>query len=329
MTVVVASKRYSVIVPCYNEAHNLTRMLDSVRVASKNRDSNTLEVLVIDNGSQDGSDDIARAGGAVVLCANRVSISRLRNLGAEAAQGEVLLFLDADMEVPPDWLDRIDEALAAGADALGFVEQVPREAPWYAQVWSQRIAARRSHDMPVDYLPGRNIAVRRQLYLQVGGFSEALATGEDKDLSLRLIAAGASINSVAGRPMMHWGYERSFSELLRKEFWRQSSHIDLLARHGASVRLMRFPVASVAVLAFLCIGLVAVAVQQWQVALLSFFLSFLPAVGVTFSRGDGLRFRPVAAAQLVFLYWVRFQVAGLSVLRALWLRATTRRSPRP
>ena len=82
---------FSIIIPCYNESHVLSRCLESIVVAIGSRSG--VEILLMDNGSSDNSPEIARSFGARVQVQAQVSIATLRNLGAEMARGDVLLFL--------------------------------------------------------------------------------------------------------------------------------------------------------------------------------------------------------------------------------------------
>ncbi|WP_250654728.1 glycosyltransferase [Alkalimarinus coralli] len=309
--------RYSIVIPAYNEASNIKRLVTSINRAKGQRSD--VEITLVDNQSTDNTRAIAVEMGLDVVDAQRVKISALRNMGGMNAKGEIILFLDADMEVPENWFQLIEEYFdKKNVDALGFVEKIPEEAGWFARVWSQRTAARRDNAMKVDFLPGRNICVRKAYFDKVQGFDTELTTGEDKDFVLRLSDAGAQVWSIPNENMYHWGYERSLAELLRKEFWRQSSHVDLLRKQGLSLRLLRFPVISVlhwllAVWFLLCVlqGNVS---QAAGVAV----VWFLPALVMTLAKPLS-RTNVTAIMQFSFLYWLRFHVAGLSVLRSLYL----------
>ncbi|ERO59927.1 glycosyltransferase family 2 protein [Pseudomonas piscis] len=95
--------RISVIVPMYNEARHIGRTLDSVLRAARVAGVDC-ELIVVDNGSIDQGPQQAREMGARVLLCPGLSIGALRNRGAAVASGDSLAFLDADIEVPEDWL---------------------------------------------------------------------------------------------------------------------------------------------------------------------------------------------------------------------------------
>jgi glycosyltransferase involved in cell wall biosynthesis len=91
----------SVIVPCRNSAETVGAAVRTALAQS----IPPLEVLVVDDASTDQSAEVARAAGArLVTGCTRRNAGGARNAGIEAAKGDVLAFLDADVEVAPDWL---------------------------------------------------------------------------------------------------------------------------------------------------------------------------------------------------------------------------------
>ena len=106
-------RRVSVVIPARNEVHNLPRLLRSLDVQSEP----PLEVLVVDDGSTDGTADVARAHGVGVLVPGSPPDGWLGKpwacrAGAEAATGDLLVFLDADTWLAPDGLASLAAAHA-------------------------------------------------------------------------------------------------------------------------------------------------------------------------------------------------------------------------
>ena len=308
--------KYAIIIPCFNEVNSLHITLKSIYEAMNGRQD--VEILLLDNGSSDGSQEYAESLGVNVYKVPDVKISRLRNIGAGKSSARYLLFLDADVKVPKNWLPTLDFYADAGetsfwADVVGFVDHAPRQAPWFARAWGLRTSAKRSEVMSVDSLPGRNIFIDRRWFELVGGFNESLITGEDKDFVLRLKRAGAKVVSDPQLDMLHLGYEKTFWEWIRKEYWRQHSHISLIKSNGLCFRLLRFPLASVLHLPISFCALVLLCLNEPILAmgalLLSFMASFLISAKHRVSRSSiGRLF------QFTLLYWLRFHVAGISVL---------------
>ena len=112
--------RVSVIVPARNEAANLTKLLASLAAQSHR----PLEVLVVDDGSTDATAAVASAAGATVISAPALPAGWAGKpwacqTGVDAARGDVLLFLDADVHLACDAVDRL---LGAANDGLLSVQ---------------------------------------------------------------------------------------------------------------------------------------------------------------------------------------------------------------
>jgi dolichyl-phosphate beta-glucosyltransferase len=115
----------SVIIPCYNESHRLGRSLELVRAYAE-RSNRAVEVIVVDDGSNDGTADLARGFPAAPMVL-RVLVSQANRgkgysvrMGMQQATGEVLLMCDADMSTPIDEVEKLLAQLVAGADvAIG------------------------------------------------------------------------------------------------------------------------------------------------------------------------------------------------------------------
>lgn len=100
----------SLIIPCLNEAEGLKRLLPEVP-------SWIDEVLVVDNNSTDGSADVARAFGALVIREQLPGYGSAHRAGMRAATGTILAAMDGDGQYPPDALDRlVDPILKNQAD---------------------------------------------------------------------------------------------------------------------------------------------------------------------------------------------------------------------
>lgn len=307
----------SVIIPMFNEAGHIARTLEAVRAAAL-RAACEWEAIVVDNGSSDTGPQIARKMGAQVLSCPGISIGALRNRGAALARGEWLAFLDADMQVPEDWLITWNRVQAQNrAEVLGLVHCPPPEAPWYARAWLQRVGSAREEAGLHDWLPTANLCMPRSWFEQVGGFDETLRTGEDKDLSLRLSRAGARLLSLPTPTVLNWGFETNWGEWLGKELWRQCSHVQLLRKNGLSLRLLRFPLLACGIWLLDLLALFALAQQSWPAALALFALGLAPALGLAL-RETYSRFTPRLTVQLWLLHWLRLHVTGAGLLFGLF-----------
>jgi GT2 family glycosyltransferase len=209
---------FGIVVPMKNAVTFLPKCLPGVLAAAE---AGGGEVVLVDNGSSDGTLEWLTQhidGRARILEAPGVSISALRNLGAGATSAPVLVFIDADCEVAHDHLARVDAALdATNADAVGSPYVLPVAAHWVEDVWTRLHEA--AGDGQALYLPGGNLAVRRQAFMAVGGFDESLATGEDAEFCQRLRRAGFRIHRTAQVRAVHHGNPKSLGAFYRKQRW--------------------------------------------------------------------------------------------------------------
>jgi glycosyltransferase involved in cell wall biosynthesis len=306
---------FSIILPAFNEGAHIGACLDAIRVNVS--DSISAEVLVIDNRSTDQTVPIAQARGARVIenkTGRRTSISDLRNIGARESTGAILVFLDADMIVPADWIEKAAAHFHAGfKGALGFTSRVPDQAGWVGRIWGQRLSRKRSRLMDVDFLPGRNIFVNRSVFDAAGGFDPDFRTGEDKDFTFRIRKAGYRVLSAPEVCLVHLGYEKNMAELMRKEYWRQSCTLQFARKHGFSFRTLRHPVLSAwhvaCPAAALALALGGAAVPVWLTTLL---LWPLPAVVI--GGAESLSGKAVDAVPLIVLTWARWTASGVALV---------------
>jgi glycosyltransferase involved in cell wall biosynthesis len=104
--------RVAVIIPVYNEAEAIGRLLAELPSGA------AAEVIVVDGGSNDGTQGIARAAGATVLPQRGRGYGAACLTGAEAAEAELLVFLDGDYSDPPGEIERLLALLRAGSADL-------------------------------------------------------------------------------------------------------------------------------------------------------------------------------------------------------------------
>ncbi|WP_440770596.1 glycosyltransferase [Natronorubrum sp. DTA28] len=169
----------SFVIPAQNEADYLRAALASIAALDTSYAS---EVFVVDGGSTDDTQAIARAYDATVLEAPDSSIARARNLGAAAARGEWLAFVDADTELRANYLTDLLGYLEANGLAAGS-SFCRISGPRRARLMEATI----NHVFPrLEYpiLPGFNCVIHRRAFDELGGFPEV--PNEDTAFSRRL-----------------------------------------------------------------------------------------------------------------------------------------------
>jgi glycosyltransferase involved in cell wall biosynthesis len=176
----------SIIIPAFNEELYLPDTLKALEKSAallRLRHGVKTEVIVVDNGSVDATAKVARSLGASVIAEPEHNIARVRNRGAAAAQGEVLVFLDADTHMPEELLLRIHQAFAAPDCVGGAVdtEYRPKKRSIRAYLGLWRIFGR-----VAGMAQGATQFCLRDTFTSLGGYDESLFMGEDVDFYRRL-----------------------------------------------------------------------------------------------------------------------------------------------
>jgi len=188
----MARPDYSVIVPAYRAADVVGACVRAL--AQQTVDRARYEIIVVDDGSTDATADIARETGADrVLRIAHGGPAAARNAGIEAAQGEIVLFTDADCEPAEDWVTQMvapfGDPQVMGVKGTYRTKQpslIARLVQLEFEVRYERMA-----ELPrIDFVDTYAAGYRRALFVMHGVFDTAYIAAEDVDLSFRLTRAG-------------------------------------------------------------------------------------------------------------------------------------------
>lgn len=222
----------SVVIPALDAAATIGQQLDALATQTVAR---PWEVVVVDNGSTDGTPELA-AGYAdrlrirVVHCPTPGS-SAARNLGAKVAEGELLLFCDADDVVADGWVEALAEALDRADAAGGAIENDLLNA-------DVRHLRRHPAGLPVvaGFLPRAitaNFGVRSAVLAALGGFAEEYDYGApDTELCWRLQLAGYSLVA-APEAVVHYRHRQSLRGAARKAYRTGIARARLFRDYGS------------------------------------------------------------------------------------------------
>jgi glycosyltransferase involved in cell wall biosynthesis len=188
--------RISVIIGARNAERTLARCLDALLAQA----TDEIEVIVVDDHSTDGTRAIvSRYGFKLIELAQHAGVSAARNRGAEAAQGEVLLFVDADVVLAPGGVRRVLATMSrpeVGA-VFGSYDSDPDDRSVVSRF--KNLAHHHFHQhsqLEATTFWGACGAVRRECFFAAGGFDEKrfkLPSIEDVELGYRLSERGVRI----------------------------------------------------------------------------------------------------------------------------------------
>jgi cellulose synthase/poly-beta-1,6-N-acetylglucosamine synthase-like glycosyltransferase len=214
----------SIIIPAFNEEKNIGRCLDGLRNQIDVHDDS--EVIVIDDGSTDATREIAKAHGARVLAQPNQGAAAARNFGARQANGEIILFTDADCVPDPKWvaamLAPFAESDVVGVGGMKKTRQTEFMPRFIQLEFDYRYDRVRTHRY-IDFIDSGTAAYRRDIFLENNGFDTLLADAEDVELSFRLSQQGFKM-AFAPAAIVYREHQTSLWEYLRLKFtyayWR-------------------------------------------------------------------------------------------------------------
>ena len=178
----------SIVIPAYNESAMLTHTLGQLQQALQTTIGPAgWELIVCDNNSTDDTAEIARTRGATVVCESHRQISRARNRGASVANGEWLLFLDADSYPPPALLSELLALLPDNQCIGGGSTVTVTGGTLFNKLRLERLN-------PLfrlfNWSGGAFLFCRRDTFATLGGFSTDLYAFEEIDFVIRLKRLG-------------------------------------------------------------------------------------------------------------------------------------------
>lgn len=235
----------SVIIPSYNRAAALERTL--LALAEQTLPPDAFEVVVVDDGSVDGSAD--KAAARQFLCDVRLlrqhnrGPAAARNAGARGARADLLVFLDADMIPAPGLVEAYVTAFAMQPEAI----HIGRILAWpaaFETLFDRVTRVEMTHDLGAArrelafyHLASGNFALGAGIFRRLGGFDEALRMTEDTDLGYRAEQGGVPIRYCAGAV----GYHNHPKTLDQRCAYMQSTAFwttRLLAKHPQMAPLL-------------------------------------------------------------------------------------------
>ena len=170
---------FSIIVAAHNEDKYIA---DCIRALKLQDYQGEFEIIVVDNASNDKTQEVSRELGVRVIYEPKKGVSHALISGVRSAMGEILAFTDADTRPPKEWLSRLNnvfnltENVAAGGPPYYY--DGPNWANFFMKNFFSPIYLKFFHERNHG-LPGCNLAVRSDIYYKTGGFTPGFNWGQD------------------------------------------------------------------------------------------------------------------------------------------------------
>jgi glycosyltransferase involved in cell wall biosynthesis len=225
----------SVIIPVYNRAGLIGPVIEALlnQQTPPQLLPSPIEIIIVDDGSTDNTGDVVRSYPVKYIRQENRGPASARNRGFRESKGEIVAFIDSDCIARPGWLEKLlsgfdspEVGAVAGSYDIANPESllsrlIHAEIKWRHSRFSRFIRAFGSY----------NVAIRREVLEGLGGFDETYrtASGEDNDLSYRLLKAGYKIRFVPQALVAHYHTEKLFKylkEQFRHAFWRMKLYKD-------------------------------------------------------------------------------------------------------
>ncbi|MGB3532883.1 MAG: glycosyltransferase [Microcoleaceae cyanobacterium] len=308
----------SVVIPVYNGGDKFKRCLQSLAKTTLKPN----EVIVVADGDTDGSWLVAESFGAkVIRLPETGGPARACNRGAKAAKSDILLFIDADVEVYPETIEQVKSVFINEPNLSALIGSYD-DAPGADNFLSQYRNLLHHYIHQISQSEASTFwtacgAVRKEVFLQVGGFDEnyRLPCIEDLELGYRIKAAGYTIGlrkSILVKHLKEW---RPISMLKADFFYRALPWTALILRDRQLNNDLNLQYSSriSVILVYAMIGALLVApwLSQTPVAiclLASAFLALNAPVYQFFHNKRGLFF----ALRTIPWHWLYYFYSGLA-----------------
>ena len=262
--------KYSIIVPVFNRPDEVDELLESLC----SQTTKDFDVVIVEDGSQKPCKDVCDKYADILdlhyYNKENSGPGQSRNYGVERAKGDYVIVLDSDVVLPPDYLHNVElhsQPVAFGGPDASHPSFTPvQKAISYSMTSFFTTGGIRGGKAKLDkfYPRSFNMGIRRDVYLQLGGFSK-MRFGEDIDFSYRIVEAGY-------RPLLFpdawvWHKRRTdFRKFFRQVYNSGIARINLEKRHPGTLKLVHLlpMVFTVGVIALILTAAVARAMIHYD-----------------------------------------------------------------
>ena len=263
--------KYSIVVPVFNRPDEVGELLESLtRQTLKD-----FEVIIVEDGSKTPCKDVCGKYASILplhyYYKDNSGPGQSRNYGVERASGEWVIVLDSDVVLPEAYLASVDAGIMEGIAAWGGPDAshpsfTPvQKAISYSMTSFFTTGGIRGGKAKLDkfYPRSYNMGIRRDVYLQLGGFSK-MRFGEDIDFSYRIVEAGYQPRLFPEAWVWH-KRRTDFRKFFRQVYNSGIARINLEKRHPGTMKLVHLlpMVFTVGVIALILISAVGRALMHY------------------------------------------------------------------
>ena len=331
--------KYSIIVPVYNRPDEVDELLESL----SNQTLKDFEVIIVEDGSTRNCKDVCDKYADILAlhyyAKENSGPGQSRNYGAERASGDYLLILDSDVVLHEGYIQAVEDSLKetpaeafGGPDAAHPSFTPVQKAISYSMTSFFTTGGIRGGKTKLDkfYPRSFNMGIRRDVYLQLGGFSK-MRFGEDIDFSYRIVEAGYKPRLFPEAWVWH-KRRTDFRKFFRQVYNSGIARINLEKRHPGTLKLVHLlpTVFTVGVIGLILISAVGRLLMyycgndQWRWLCL---LPWLPIIlyGILILTDSTIRNKSLKVGLLsIPAAFVQLMGYGLGFIESWWKRCVLR-----
>ncbi|SEW27317.1 Glycosyltransferase, GT2 family [Prevotella aff. ruminicola Tc2-24] len=331
--------KYSIIVPVYNRPDEVDELLESL----SNQTLKDFEVIIVEDGSTRNCKDVCDKYADILAlhyyAKENSGPGQSRNYGAERASGDYLLILDSDVVLHEGYIQAVEDSLKetpaeafGGPDAAHPSFTPVQKAISYSMTSFFTTGGIRGGKTKLDkfYPRSFNMGIRRDVYLQLGGFSK-MRFGEDIDFSYRIVEAGYKPRLFPEAWVWH-KRRTDFRKFFRQVYNSGIARINLEKRHPGTLKLVHLlpTVFTVGVIGLILISAVGRLLMyycgndQWRWLCL---LPWLPIIlyGILILTDSAIRNKSLKVGLLsIPAAFVQLMGYGLGFIESWWKRCVLR-----
>ena len=281
--------KYSIIVPVFNRPDEVDELLESL----SNQTQKDFEVIIVEDGSVKTCKDVCDKYADILVlhyyAKENSGPGQSRNYGAERAKGDYLIILDSDVVLPSGYLAAVDKELTknpteafGGPDAAHPSFTPIQKAISYSMTSFFTTGGIRGGKAKLDkfYPRSFNMGIRRNVYLQLNGFSK-MRFGEDIDFSYRIVEAGYKPRLFPEAWVWH-KRRTDFRKFFRQVYNSGIARINLEKRHPGTMKLVHLlpTVFTVGVIGLILISAVGRALMHYVDRDQFYWMCFAPWIPI-------------------------------------------------